>query len=205
MAKREYQTTKINYLTIIGEERDKAHRLIYVCQCECGIIKRIQYQHVLSGKVKSCGCKHDELAGKNTRKHGETGTRLYRIWRAMIGRCYYESHVNYKNYGGRGISVCNEWRNNYEVFRDWALSHGYADNLTIDRVDVNGNYVPSNCRWATYKEQRNNQRPRKKKTWVIGGVEKPRTEWCEEYGKSIQCVLYRVAKMGLTLEEALIK
>lgn len=205
MTKRKNQASKVNYLTIIGEERDDAHRLIYVCRCECGTIKRIQYQHVLSGKVKSCGCKHNELVSKSARRHGEAGTRLYRIWRAMVGRCYYESHANYKNYGGRGISVCNEWRNDYEAFRDWALSHGYTDNLTIDRVDVNGNYLPSNCRWATYKEQRNNQRPRKKKTWIIGGIEKPRTEWCEEYGKSIQCVLYRITKMGMTLEDALLQ
>lgn len=192
-----------NFLTVIGEERDKGNRRVFVCRCDCGNIKHIQYHHVLSGKVKSCGCKHDQLCAKATRRHGETGTRLYRIWRDMIGRCYYRSSDNYKNYGGRGISVCNEWRHNYESFRDWALLHGYADNLTIDRIDVNGNYEPSNCRWATPHEQNLNRRPAKKKTWNIDGIEKPRTEWCEEYGKSIQCVMYRISKMGMTPQEAL--
>lgn len=192
-----------NYLTVIREERDKAHRRIFVCRCDCGNIKRIQYQNVLSGKVKSCGCKHDKLCSEAAKRHGGTGTRLYRIWRGMIARCYYPASDNYKNYGGRGVFVCDEWRHNYESFREWALSHGYADNLTIDRMNVNGNYEPSNCRWATYHEQNLNRRPMRKKTWNIDGIEKPRTEWCKEYGKSIQCVMYRVSKMGMTPKEAL--
>lgn len=203
MEKRDYIGQHKNFLTVIGEERDKDNRLIFVCRCDCGNIKRIQYQHVLSGKVKSCGCKHNQLCSETSKHHGETGTRLYRIWRGMIGRCYYPTSDNYKNYGGRGISVCDEWRHNYESFRDWALSHGYEDNLTIDRIDVNGNYEPSNCKWATHHEQNLNRRPIKKKTWSIDGIEKPRTEWCKEYGKSIQCVMYRVSKMGMTVKEAL--
>ena len=90
------------------------------------------------------------------RTHGESGTRLNNIWYAMKARCYYTKRKEYENYGGKGIRVCDEWRNNYSNFRDWALKNGYSDELTLDRIDVNGNYEPSNCRWCTQKQQANN-------------------------------------------------
>lgn len=91
-------------------------------------------------------------------RHGKRNTRLYRIWSNMKTRCFNSNDKHYKNWGGRGITVCNEWKNNFKTFYDWAMSHGYEDNLTIDRINNDGNYEPSNCRWVKAEEQGKNQR-----------------------------------------------
>ena len=95
--------------------------------------------------------------------HGESNTRLYNIWECMKTRCYNKHHIKYHNYGGRGISICDSWKNSYINFRDWALMNGYNENLTIDRINVNGNYEPSNCQWITHAEQQKNRRTTKSK------------------------------------------
>ena len=93
-----------------------------------------------------------------TRSHEKCNTRLYNIYNNMRQRCCNENRHDYPRYGGRGIKVCNEWKNNFQAFYDWAVDNGYSDDLTLDRIDNDGNYEPSNCRWATYSEQRINQR-----------------------------------------------
>lgn len=136
--------------------------------------------------------------GKTT--HGMTNTRLYHIWSNMIQRCgnpkYPEAHL----YGGRGITVCPEWRCSFEAFRDWALSNGYNDNLTIDRKDVDGNYCPQNCRWITPKEQNRNTRTNRRVT--INGETRFLTEWCEIYGISLCSVYRRVRDFGMDFKTA---
>lgn len=106
-------------------------------------------------KNKSCGCMKSKFTIKNKTKHGDGGTKktkLYKVWRSMINRCEYKKNVDYDNYGGRGIRICKEWRNNYIVFKDWSLNNGYKEGLTIDRKDNDGNYEPSNCQWITFLE-----------------------------------------------------
>jgi len=146
---------------------DKKGNALWLCKCDCGNTKALLGWVLRRGKAKSCGCLHSETISKinsqQKRTHGETHTRLYNIWRSMRARCYNTSHRFYKHYGGRGIAVCDEWRNSYEAFRDWAFSNGYTPDLTIDRKDNDGNYEPQNCHWATMSDQNRNRRPYKRR------------------------------------------
>lgn len=131
--------------------------------------------------------------------HGETHTRLHKIWESMHARCEYEKHPYFSDYGGRGITVCEEWKE-FIPFRDWATANGYADNLTIDRKDHNGDYSPENCRWTTMKEQQNNKRSNHLVT--LNGVSRTITEWSEILGIKKTTIKERL-RCGWTDEQAL--
>lgn len=143
-------------LTIIKEVTKNKKNRQFLCQCDCGNEKTVLLHHLKNGDIVSCGCFRKENPSRLT--HGGTGTRLFRIWTGMKSRCYNQKVRSYSNYGARGINICDEWLCNFEIFYDWAIAHGYSDNLSIDRKDNDGNYEPSNCRWATTKEQDNNKR-----------------------------------------------
>lgn len=114
---------------------------------------------------------------KTIQKHNATGTRIYNIYRGLKNRCYNQNDYHYEWYGSRGITICEEWLNDYKAFENWALNNGYQEHLTIDRIDNNGNYEPSNCRWITHKEQCNNRRTNHLIT--INGETKNISEWAE--------------------------
>ena len=120
------------------------------------------------------------MNSKNSAKHNDCKTKLYHSWSCMKARCNYPKDKSYKNYGGRGITVCDEWNNSYVAFKEWAINNGYEEGLTIDRIDVNGNYEPSNCRWVNTKRQENNRRNNRYIT--IDNETHTMTEWAEKYG-----------------------
>ena len=150
------------------------------CSCDCGNELLARASNLKSGITRSCGCLQKELAAAQHKRHGETGSRLFSIWVHMKQRCTNPNERAFKYYGARGIIVCQEWMNSFEVFRDWAVSHGYADNLTIDRIDANGNYCPENCRWITIQEQQRNKRDNVRITF--NGQVKTVAEWAKEFG-----------------------
>ena len=130
----------------------------WLCRCDCGNTLITTTQNLRKGDTKSCGCfKHDSTVARML-KHGDTGTHLYNVWKAKRKRCYNDRNTDYKYYGGRGIRVCDELNSDFESFKRWAVSHGYSPELTIDRINSDKDYSPSNCRWITMKSQCNNRR-----------------------------------------------
>lgn len=174
---------KHNNLTVLsilplknGEKLRKA-----ICSCECGAINEFRLYSILSGQRKSCGCLAKESqklrASKLNYKHGGTHERLYNIWCGMKSRCYLKSAISYHRYGGRGIKVCDEWLNNYVNFKNWALSNGYDDNLTLNRKDNDKNYCPENCNFVDLKTQQNNRSTNIR--IEINNESHTVMEWCE--------------------------
>lgn len=157
-------------LTVIREapspKTEKRKRLRYECRCSCGNTCVVAGEDLRSGHTKSCGC----LNHRGNVKHHGCGEKLYGVWKTMKSRCTNPKVSGFQNYGGRGISVCAEWANDYSVFRDWAFSTGYKPGLTIDRIDCSKGYDPENCRWASRTTQSRNQRARSDSTTGIRGV-----------------------------------
>ena len=168
---------------------------IYLCRCDCGREKEIRSGNLRSGHTISCGCANVERIRKQNKEgiiHGGCGTRLYTIWRDMKNRCGNKNTINWNLYGGRGIKVCEEWKNDFARFREWAVANGYNDKLQLDRIDNDGNYEPSNCRWANLVEQGNNRRTCKYIT--IKGVTKTVSEWCEITGVNRNVAYGRISR-----------
>lgn len=172
-------------------------RTYWLCICECGNLKESEISNLLKCNITSCGCLRKEL---NT-KHGKSNSRLFTIWNSMKERCYNVNQKSYKHYGQRGIKVCDEWLNDFQAFYDWAMSHGYNRGLTIDRIDVNKNYSPDNCRWATTKQQ--NRNTTRNRLITINGDTRCLSDWCELLGLKYKRVHNRLNKHHWSIERAL--
>lgn len=155
---------KFGRLLILGlAGKDKSGHTLLKCVCDCGNEVVVSRSNLTTGATTSCGCARKDIVSALKTTHGGKGTRLYRVWQGMRERCENPRHISYELYGGRGISVCDEWRNNYATFQKWALAAGYDTNAkrgdcTLDRVDVNGDYCPKNCRWVDMHVQSANRR-----------------------------------------------
>lgn len=193
-------------LTAVSVSKRVGKRLFWLCQCDCGNTKEVSSAHLRSGNVRSCGCLAGERTRERSTKHGQSGSgnrKLrsleYKTWAAMKSRCYYPKNISYRNYGGRGIKVCDRWRDSFEAFLE-DMGKRPSTRHTLDRIDSNGHYEPSNCRWATYTEQLRNRKTVKLLTF--NGATKCIPEWADELGISASKIRARL-KRGWTVENAL--
>lgn len=188
-------------LTVIERaENDRFGNAHWVCQCNCNgpnSLIIVDGHSLRSGRTQSCGCLHKE----KVTTHNGSGTPLYGVWYDMRHRCNYDNDENYENYGGRGITVCDDWNNDFALFRDWALENGYEQGLTIDRIDNNLGYYPDNCQWTTMKVQCNNRRSNI--IYSMNGEAHTLSEWCDIVNLPYKTVLARINDHGWTFEQAI--
>ena len=156
------------YGSLVVVSRDTTRSGVYWnCRCDCGNLTSVRVDHLRRGETKGClNCVGKHITEGKT-KHGGTRTRLYLVWRNIINRCENPNVPCYPRYGGSGVTICEEWRNSFESFRDWSIAHGYDETApfmkcTIDRIDTYGGYSPDNCRFVDAKVQAQNRRPRRK-------------------------------------------
>lgn len=189
---------RFNRLTVIKREenyRDKrgCPYSRWMCKCDCGNTIIVRAGELNNGHTQSCGCLNRERIAQAATRHGLGKTRLYHIYLGMIDRCFDgQNSRQYNNYGGRGITVCKEWMGaeGAKRFKQWAMENGYSNDLSLDRINVNGNYEPSNCRWVTMKVQNNNKRDNHYIT--IGDETKTMKQWAEEVGLNYTTLRARI-------------
>lgn len=189
---------KFGKLTVVKRVTNETKNgVFWLCKCDCGNESVVKASNLRSGSTKSCGCIRKKTIPSF--RHGMSRTRMYGIWGGMKDRCSNPKYHGYMNYGGRGISVCEDWKE-FTNFYEWSMSNGYQDNLSLDRIDVNGNYEPSNCRWTTMMVQSNNKR--NNRFIEYNGERKTLKEWSRETGLSDACISERL-KFGWSIEEAI--
>ena len=186
---------RFGLLTVVNKSDSKNGCAIWECRCDCGNTTKARTSVLLSGHKQFCERCQSKLRGTTWK----SDNRIYKAWRHMLQRCENANDKFFACYGGRGIKVCTEWHN-YEAFLEWSLNNGYAENLTIDRINVNGDYSPDNCRWATQKEQQNNKTNNCLLT--LNGVTKTKRQWSEETGIGYTTICKRLL-LGWTVERAL--
>lgn len=201
MNKKDITGQKFGKLTVLKSVGlNKYNQVLWLCQCECGNTTTTITSNLIQGKTKSCGCFAIETRKKLHKTHGLCYTRLNSIYRKMKQRCLCKTNPSYSSYGGRGITICNEWLDDFMNFYNWAVVNGYTDKLSIDRIDNNGNYEPNNCRWADYKTQARNTRHCHFVEYK--GQKKPLSEWCEILKLNYPKILQRIQKLKWSPQRA---
>lgn len=199
--------------TVIERASKEVKGVYWLCRCDCGTERVVNGRMLRTGGSVSCGCYAREASSQRMKgltpeekkkfaryTHHQSDSRLYRIWWGMRERCYKSNKAEYKHYGGRGITICDEWLEDFMNFYNWAMANGYEDRLSIDRIDVNGNYCPENCRWATQKEQCNNTR--QNRFLRFNGETHTVKEWADIVGINVVTLRSRL-RTGWSVELAL--
>lgn len=188
-----------NMLTVIKRlPNDSSGATVWECQCECGRITKVRSNNLKNGNVKSCGClKHRSTSTT----HNKSNTKLYGIWNAMRQRCYNPNYHAYKNYGGRGITICDDWVNSFNNFYNWAINNGYQEGLSIERINVDDNYYPNNCTWITLAQQAQNRRSCH--MFCYNNKKQNLSQWCNELGLDYKLVHNRIFKLNWSFERAI--
>jgi len=182
---------KFGKFTVISET-SKRKPTMFLCKCECGVVIEVRSGDLINGSSKGCRrC--------TNMTHGMSKTHIYRVWADMKTRCLNVNSGIYKDYGKRGIKICETWVNSFESFKEWAIKNGYDEKLTIDRINNNGNYEPNNCRWTTMSVQNANKRLKK---YTINNVSKTFPEWCKYTGLGYNLVYQRIHTIGESVGRA---
>lgn len=197
MANLKYDLTgkRIENFIVLKDGIRRNNKIYCLCKCDCGNIVEVRKDNLNGHRnTRNCGCRTSQYI------HGLSKDRLHVIWSMMKQRCTNPNHKSYKNYGAIGVCVCDEWLHNFVAFKNWAINNGYKDYLTLDRIDYNGNYEPSNCRWLTIKEQSNNRRTNRILTF--NGESHTMSQWCDITGLSKPTIYHRL-KSGWDIERTL--
>lgn len=193
---------KFQRLTVVERVfKENKKETYWLCVCDCGKETTVMSQHLKDGHTSSCGCLQKEKVKSMMTEHGMSNTKLFKVWRGIIDRTMYPSSKSYKHYGQRGITICSEWYESFETFYKWAIENGYKEGLTLDRVDVDGNYTPDNCRWTGWKEQENNRTNNHIITYK--GETHTMKEWSEIRGIKYSTLSMRINKWHWDVGRAL--
>lgn len=175
-------------------------KVIWECICDCGNSTKVTTCSLRTGNTRSCGCLYKQSRKEIKTTHGLRHHPLYSVWLNIKQRCLNPNSTSYKRYGGRGITICDEWKNDFKSFYDWSMENGYQKNLTIDRIDVNGNYEPNNCRWTTIEQQANNKR--NNHYLEYDNKRLTMSQWSKQLNLPRTVILYRL-KLGWSVEKTL--
>lgn len=194
---------KFGKLTAIRptENRASSGSVVWECQCDCGNKTFVNAPTLNGGKTISCGCARMERVLLSITKHGQSYTKLYGVWGGIKERCFNSNSKSYENYGGRGITVCAEWKDDFLTFKEWAMRNGYKQGLSIDRKNNNLGYYPENCQWADKKTQQNNRRANH--FISLNGVKKTVKQWEEITGIKANTIIRRI-RSGWASERAIL-
>ena len=191
---------RFNKLIVINKEKTENGRIFWNCLCDCGNNIVVITGNLKSNRVKSCGCLKVQKLIERSTIHNQRHSKLYEVWKSIKQRCFNPNNSSYKNYGGRGITMCDEWKNDFTSFLNWSINNGYSIGLTIDRVNNDWNYCPNNCRWVDRRIQANNTRCNKLIT--INNKTDTLANWIRFYKISYSSYYKRIKK-GLSEQEAL--